>query len=204
MKTLRTARGAIAAALALLFLVALAGSSLAAGKSSIPAVRAATNKYKDLNVALADSYIEFYKCTSRRVSARWAALREPRPGPRSGGRPLRRVLVYAPKRNGSTSLCRSSTSPSHRPPVSSRDEPVVAATAIASIPSSQARLTAGHPPAVRRLEPFDHLPREGDTAADALRSRSAAPRPGRRRARPIALTSRRRSMLVRTWRVGAA
>lgn len=102
MKTLRTARGAIAATLALLFLVALAGSSLAAGKSSIPAVRAATNKYKDLNVALADNYIEFYKCTEQ-------------PGVGTMGQhfvnldlvgdpavdPLRpEVLVYAPKRNG--------------------------------------------------------------------------------------------------------
>ena len=48
MDKLRTARGGVAATLALLFVLAVAGSSLAAGKSDIPAVRAATLKYKDL------------------------------------------------------------------------------------------------------------------------------------------------------------
>lgn len=65
MSKLRTARGGLAATLALLFVLGVAGSSLAAGKADIPAVRAATLKYKDLNAAIGDGYIEFYVCTEQ-------------------------------------------------------------------------------------------------------------------------------------------
>jgi len=65
MNKLRTARGGLAAALALLFILAAAGSSLAAGKADIPALRAATLKYKDLNAAIGDGYIQFYVCTEQ-------------------------------------------------------------------------------------------------------------------------------------------
>ena len=65
MNKLRTARGAVAGILALLFVLAVAGSSLAAGKADIPAVRAATLAYKDLNAAIGDGYVEFYVCTEQ-------------------------------------------------------------------------------------------------------------------------------------------
>lgn len=99
---MRSARGGLAAALALLFTLTVAGSSLAAGKSDIPAVRAATLKYKDLNAAIGDGYVEFYICTEQ-------------PGVGTMGQhylnlellgddavdPLRpEVLVYAPTRAG--------------------------------------------------------------------------------------------------------
>jgi hypothetical protein len=63
MRTLRTIRGGLAAALAALFVLTVAGAALGAGKADIPAVRAATNKYKDINAAFADGYAIFYQCT---------------------------------------------------------------------------------------------------------------------------------------------
>ena len=96
------ARGGVAAALALLFVLAVAGSSVAAGKADVPAVRAATLEYKDLNAAIGDGYIEFYVCTEQ-------------PGVGTMGQhfvnlelvgdpaidPLRpEVLVYQPTRSG--------------------------------------------------------------------------------------------------------
>jgi hypothetical protein len=65
MKKLRTARGGLAATLALLFVLGVAGSSLAAGKADIPAVRAATLKYRDLDAAIGDGYVQFYVCTEQ-------------------------------------------------------------------------------------------------------------------------------------------
>lgn len=96
------ARGGVAAALALLFVLAVAGSSVAAGKADVPAVRAATLAYRDLNAAIGDGYIEFYVCTEQ-------------PGVGTMGQhfvnlelvgdpaidPLRpEVLVYQPTRSG--------------------------------------------------------------------------------------------------------
>ena len=65
MRSVRSSRGGAAAALALVFTLAVAGASLAAGKSDIPAVRAATLKYKDINAAIGDGYIQFYRCTEQ-------------------------------------------------------------------------------------------------------------------------------------------
>ena len=102
MKQLRTGRGLAAAALALLFLLTVAGSSLAAGKADIPAIRAATLKYKDLNAALADGYIQFYVCTEQpgvgtmgQHYANLGLVGDPAVDPLQP-----EVLVYAPKRNG--------------------------------------------------------------------------------------------------------
>ena len=101
MRHVRLARGG-AAALAVLFALTVTGSSLAAGKADIPAVRAATLKYMDLNAAIGDQYVEFYVCTEQ-------------PGVGTMGQhyvnlglvgdpavdPLRpEVLVYAPTRAG--------------------------------------------------------------------------------------------------------
>lgn len=106
MKTIIRARGAVAGALALLFLLAIAGSSLAAGKSDIPAVRKATEKYKDLSAALADQYIEFYRCTEEpgvgtmgQHFANLSLVGDPAVDPLKP-----EVLVYAPKRGGGYKL----------------------------------------------------------------------------------------------------
>jgi hypothetical protein len=64
MRHVRSARG-VAAALALMLALTAAGSSLAAGKADIPAVRAATLKYKDLSAAIGDGYVLFYRCTEQ-------------------------------------------------------------------------------------------------------------------------------------------
>ena len=101
MRHVRSTRGG-AAALALLFALTVTGSSLAAGKADLPAVRAATLKYMDINAAIGDQYVEFYVCTEQ-------------PGVGTMGQhyvnlglvgdpavdPLRpEVLVYAPTRAG--------------------------------------------------------------------------------------------------------
>ncbi len=65
MYRLRTLRGGVAATLAILFLLAVAGTSLAAGKADVPAIRAATQQYRDIAAALADDYVFFYTCTEQ-------------------------------------------------------------------------------------------------------------------------------------------
>ncbi len=105
MRTIRFARRPRAAAallLALSIVPAFAGSTAGAGKADIPAIRAATLAYKDLDAAIGDGYIKFYECTEQ-------------PGVGTMGQhfvnlglvgdpaidPLRpEVLVYAPKRAG--------------------------------------------------------------------------------------------------------
>ena len=59
------ARVATALTLALVIVPAFAGSALAAGQADAAKVRQVTVKYHDLNAALADGYIEFYKCTEQ-------------------------------------------------------------------------------------------------------------------------------------------
>lgn len=102
MQRLWTIRGSVAATLAILFLLTVAGSSLAAGRSDIPAVRAATQKYKDIQAAFADGYMMFYTCTEQpgvgtmgQHLLNGALLDDPALDPR---RP--EVLVYQPKRAG--------------------------------------------------------------------------------------------------------
>ena len=56
---------AAALGLAALLGASFAGSTLAAGKSDIPAIRAATLKYKDIDAALSDGYAFFYTCTEQ-------------------------------------------------------------------------------------------------------------------------------------------
>src|SRR5215831_18965271 len=46
-------------------LVFVAGIADASGKADLAAVRQATEKYHDLSAALADGYVEFYKCTEQ-------------------------------------------------------------------------------------------------------------------------------------------
>jgi hypothetical protein len=101
MRFVRSTRGG-AAALALLFALTMTGSSLAAGKSDIPAVRAATLKYKDINAAFADEYVLFYVCTEEPgVGTMGQHLLNPGLLDDSAIDPLRpEVLVYQPTRAG--------------------------------------------------------------------------------------------------------
>jgi hypothetical protein len=99
-------RGGIAAALALLSILTVSGAALGAGKSDIPAVRAATNKYKDLDAAIADGYGVFYRCTEQpgvgtmgQHFLNGALLDDPAVDPL---RP--EVLVYEPTRRGGWKL----------------------------------------------------------------------------------------------------
>lgn len=110
MRSFRFARRPRAAATALIMALsvvpAFAGSTAGAGKADIPAIRAATLAYKDLDAAIGDGYIEFYTCTEQ-------------PGVGTMGQhfvnlglvgdpaidPLRpEVLVYAPTRAGGLRL----------------------------------------------------------------------------------------------------
>src|SRR6476620_8197029 len=58
-------RSVLAISLALAFVVGGAGVATAKGKADSAAVRAATEKYHDLNAAIADGYVQFYKCTEQ-------------------------------------------------------------------------------------------------------------------------------------------
>ena len=96
----------LTAALGLLLVPVFAGSTTAAGKSNIPAVREATLKYRDLAAALADGYIEFYVCTEQpgvgtmgQHYANLGLVGDPAVDPL---RP--EVLVYAPTRRGGLRL----------------------------------------------------------------------------------------------------
>jgi hypothetical protein len=101
MRLVRSTRGA-AAALALLFALTVTGSSLAAGKSDIPAIRAATLQYKDINAAFADEYVLFYVCTEEPgVGTMGQHLLNPALLDDSAIDPLQpEVLVYQPTRAG--------------------------------------------------------------------------------------------------------
>jgi hypothetical protein len=100
------ARLVVALMLTLLIVPAFAGSAIAAGKSNAAAVRQATVKYHDLNAALADGYIEFYKCTEQpgvgtmgQHYVKLSLVGDPAIDPLHP-----EVLVYAPKRNGGLKL----------------------------------------------------------------------------------------------------
>lgn len=102
MQSIRSVRGGLAAGLALLFTMTVAGAAVGAGKADIPAVRAATMKYKDINAAFGDGYITFYRCTEQPGVGTMGQhlLNESLLGD-PGLDPLRpEVLVYAPTRAG--------------------------------------------------------------------------------------------------------
>ena len=88
--------------LALVFVPAFAGSAIAAGKASIPDVRAATAKYKDISAALADGYAFFYMCTEQPgVGTMGQHLLNGELVSNDAIDPLRpEVLVYQPTRRG--------------------------------------------------------------------------------------------------------
>jgi hypothetical protein len=99
-------RLAVALLLTLVIVPAFAGSALAAGKSDAAAVRQATVKYHDINAALADGYIEFYKCTEQpgvgtmgQHYVKLSLVGDPAIDPLHP-----EVLVYAPTRAGGLRL----------------------------------------------------------------------------------------------------
>ncbi len=79
-----------------------AGLVSAAGKADIPAVRAATLKYKDINRAFAEGYVMFYQCTEEPgVGTMGQHLLNPDLAGTPEVDPLRpEVLVYQPTRSG--------------------------------------------------------------------------------------------------------
>ena len=99
-------RAAVGLSLALTFALGAAGVATAAGKADNAAVRAVTNKYHDVNAALADGYVAFYKCTEQPgvgpMGQHYVKL--PLVGNPSINATTPEVLVYAPKRNGELKL----------------------------------------------------------------------------------------------------
>jgi hypothetical protein len=96
----------VAMSLALTFVIAGAGVATAQGGASLAAVRQATLKYRDVNAAIADGYVEFYKCTEQpgvgTMGQHYVKL--PLVGDPSINATTPEVLVYAPKRNGGLRL----------------------------------------------------------------------------------------------------
>lgn len=99
-------RAIIGLSLALTFALGAAGVATAAGQANAAAVRAVTDKYHDVNAALADGYVEFYKCTEQpgvgTMGQHYVKL--PLVGDPAVDALQPEVLVYAPKRNGELKL----------------------------------------------------------------------------------------------------
>jgi hypothetical protein len=98
----RRRAGVIAAALTLSLALAGTGVASAGGQADVAAVRLATLKYRDLNAALADGYVLFYRCTEQpgvgtmgQHFANLSLVGDPAIDPL---RP--EVLVYQPTRSG--------------------------------------------------------------------------------------------------------
>ena len=93
-------------ALALTFVIAGAGVASAQGGASLASVRQATLKYRDVNAAIADGYVEFYKCTEQpgvgTMGQHYVKL--PLVGDPSINATTPEVLVYAPTRSGELRL----------------------------------------------------------------------------------------------------
>ena len=99
-------RSVLAVSVALAFIVGGAGVASAQSKASLADVRQATLKYRDVNAAIADGYVEFYKCTEQpgvgTMGQHYVKL--PLVGDPSINATTPEVLVYAPKRNGELKL----------------------------------------------------------------------------------------------------
>jgi hypothetical protein len=96
----------VSLSLALAFVVAGAGIASAAGKADAAAVRQATLKYHDLSAAIADGYVEFYRCTEQPGVGTMGQhfVKLPLVGDPAINATTPEVLVYAPKRNGEMKL----------------------------------------------------------------------------------------------------
>jgi hypothetical protein len=99
-------RGLVATAFALLLIPAFAGMVLAGPRASIADVRQVTEKYHDINAALADGYVFFYKCTEQPGVGTMGQhlVKLSLVGDPSVNALTPEVLVYAPKRNGEMKL----------------------------------------------------------------------------------------------------
>jgi hypothetical protein len=112
MTTNRTTRitprrmAALAATLGLSLAMAGAGVAAARGQANAATVRQATDKYHDLNAALADGYVPFYQCTEQPGVG---TMGQHYVNPDLVGDPAidptrPEVLVYEPKRGGGYKL----------------------------------------------------------------------------------------------------
>ena len=98
----RRLRATSALGLALLIVPAFTGVANGAGQADVAQVRQATLKYRDVNAAIADGYVKFYKCTEQpgigTMGQHYVKL--PLVGDPAVNALTPEVLVYAPKRNG--------------------------------------------------------------------------------------------------------
>jgi hypothetical protein len=99
-------RSVLALSLALAFVVGGAGVATARGQADAAAVRAVTDKYHDINAAIADGYVEFYTCTEQPGVGTMGQhfVKLPLVGDPAIDPLQPEVLVYAPKRNGGLKL----------------------------------------------------------------------------------------------------
>jgi hypothetical protein len=99
-------RAFLGLSLALTFVLGAAGVATAAGRADAAAVRAVTDKYHDVNAALADGYVQFYVCTEQpgvgTMGQHYVKL--PLVGDPAIDPLQPEVLVYAPKRDGGLKL----------------------------------------------------------------------------------------------------
>ena len=102
----RRLRATSAIGLALLIVPAFTGVANGAGQADVAQVRQATLKYRDVNAAIADGYVKFYKCTEQpgvgTMGQHYVKL--PLVGDPAINALTPEVLVYAPKRNGELKL----------------------------------------------------------------------------------------------------
>lgn len=94
------------AALGLTIALTGAGVATAAGQADVAAVRQVTEKYHDINAALADGYVLFYRCTEQPGVGTMGQhfVKLPLVGDPAIDPLQPEVLVYAPKRNGDWKL----------------------------------------------------------------------------------------------------
>jgi hypothetical protein len=102
----RRSRTLAAILLGLTVVPAFAGSTFARGQADVARVRQVTEKYHDLSAALADGYVQFYRCTEQpgvgtmgQHFVKPALVGDPAVDPLQP-----EVLVYAPTRSGGMKL----------------------------------------------------------------------------------------------------
>lgn len=102
----RRLRATSALGLALLLIPTFTGVAAGAGQADVAAVRQATLKYRDVNAALADGYVEFYVCTEQpgvgTMGQHYVKL--PLVGDPAINATTPEVLVYTPTRSGELRL----------------------------------------------------------------------------------------------------
>jgi hypothetical protein len=96
----------IGAALGLTIALTGAGVATAAGQANVALVRQVTEKYHDINAAIADGYVMFYRCTEQPGVGTMGQhfVKPPLVGDPAVDPLQPEVLVYAPKRSGEWKL----------------------------------------------------------------------------------------------------